>query len=672
MFSQDSSTFETLRQHRWNILPLGLCLLASLLTALVAVPAEAQLGALCPDATHSGADYSGQDLQDRNFSNQDLAGANFTGADLQGATFAGADLQGADFTAANLGLSPSNQRPASFSRANLDGACFNQSLMVRTDFQFASLNCSVFASTDLTTVIFGPVIKAAAPGGECRTTFTGSVLGCEFVPQWKDLNLNRATVQGCADDLQGADLSGGWLQGVVFSGVDLQDTRFDGADLKGAFFLGAKLHRTVFTGADLRRAQLSRADASEALFDGQARLSGAHLSGIKLQGADLTNAVLQAADGLPAADLSLAYMPDAVLTDAKLTGVNLSHSSFYGTLARADNATMEQVDLSNANLGSVDLTQGRLAGAKLDAANLANAVLVGADLQPTTGGVAASLVSANLQGTDFSGAKLGSANLSNAAVALEDGVSLFPAPSGLAADLDRRWLTAEVADAFTQAGQGLLPCSNPQVQVDRLGREWQIWLTSAVGPTGARYKKFLLELTSGAIAVSGISSVTAPEALFDLTSAYAGSLDDQLLASGLLQDFEDESYSLPPCTNPYVRVLVEGSRWEIKETLTSATVAGLGYTGYRLVGGASEIRVYGSEITVVRPDGTGSLTIAPLPVRPTGLTASALSDSTTCPNQQSYGANVASGVSWEDMMTAVQPPSPPSCIPSPTTWCPNV
>ncbi|MCB1057389.1 MAG: pentapeptide repeat-containing protein [Acidobacteria bacterium] len=628
---------------------------------------------LCPGVTHAGPDHSGQDLKGHNFADQDLRGANFTGAQLQGAVFSGAKLEGADFTLTQLGAASVSERATSFSRAGLKDACFQNAQILRTDFQFADLECTSFTNTDLSTAVFGPILKAADPTGPCRTSFVGSTLGCEFIPQWKDLDLSQANLQNCSDRLQGIDLSDGSLARVVFSGLDLQDTRFERAKLTGAYFLNSNLHRAVFSGADLRLAQLSRSNASEAVFDNQTLLSGAHLSGVDLQGANLNSAVLQAADGFPAADLSLAFMPDAVLTDAKLTGVNFSQGSFYGSLAKADNATLEQADFTNANLGSLDLTQGRLAGAKLDAANLVNAVLTGADLRPTTGGIGASLVSANLQGANFEGAKLGSANLANAAVALDEGVPLFQAATSISADLDRRELSAEVVQAFAAGGRQLVSCTNPQVQVDSPGIEWQIWLTSAVGPgdgQAPKFSKFLLKKSGATIEVKGLLSTTTPTLLFTVAAAYVDSLDDGLLASGLLAEFGAADYRLPGCSNPWITVDAPGSRWRLRETLDAATVTGLGYTGYSLIVEGDAIQVYGSEITVIRPDGNGSLSIVPVPVKPTVLSADAFNDSTTCPNQHSYGANVASGTSWKEMMTAVKPPSPPSCIPSPTRWCP--
>jgi hypothetical protein len=337
---------------------------------------------------------------------------------------------------------------------------------------------------------------------------------------------------------------------------------------------------------------------------------------------------------------------------------------------------MQQIDFSNANLGSLNLSQGRLRGAKLDATDLVNAVFVGADLTATPDMIASSLVQANLQGADFTATKLGGANLSNAAVSLADGVVLFSSPAALAPDLDRRELSAEVVGAFSQSGTHLVDCSDPAVIVDQTDSRWQIWLGISVGPSGARFEKFSLTVSPGVgqpIQVSGLSSA-APRPLFTADRAFAATLDKKRLASGLIAAFRSHSYPLPPCLNPSIDVVQPGKRWTVGESLSVITVAGLGYTGFNLVvegptPATQKIQTYGSEVTIIRRDEGGSLTLVPIPLVPTKLTESAFDNNTTCPNQKSYGANKASGATWQQMMTAVHPPAPPACIPSPTHWC---
>jgi len=631
-------------------------------------PASAGTAA-CPNVNHSGQNFAGQDLKGRNFSNQNLTNANFAGAQLQGATFTGATLTGVDFSSAQLGAVATGQPSTSFSRAILTNACFTGALVNAADFQFANLACTVFDLTDLSQAVFGPIILHSGPAAGCRTSFVSATMNCEFIPQWKNLLMTRALVQACYERLQNVDFTDARMEGVVFSGINLNGTRWTNAQLAGAYFLNSKLKNAVLSGADLRRAQLSQADATGAKIDNQARLSGAHLSGATLKGADLTGAILQAADGYPSADLSLVFMPDAILTDTKLTGVNMSHANFYGALAKADNATMQQIDMSNANLGGLNLSQGRLRGAKLDAVDLVDANLTGADLTPTADQISSSLVQSNLQGANFTGAKLGGANLSNAAVAFAQGVMLFKAPASLAGDLDRRELSAEVIGAFTSSGQHLIECNDPAVFLDVAGTKWQIWLSSSVGPNGARFQKFSLTLSSGKIKVAGLSSTAAPVQLFDADKVFVDTLDKKLMASALLAQFRSQSYPLPGCINPMISVKTAGSLWNISETLSMITVAGIGYTGFNLAVEEGAIQAYGSEVTIIRRDEGGSLTLVPVPIRATTIAAENLDNLTTCPNQRSYGANVASGATWKQMMTAVAPPPPPACIPSLYTFC---
>ncbi|HEY6873134.1 MAG TPA: pentapeptide repeat-containing protein [Geobacteraceae bacterium] len=655
------------------------CPVVAALTVILSAVAggAASASEICPGALHTGPDYSNQDLHDRNFSNQNLAGANFTGANLKGAVFKGAVLNGADFSLAQFGPSPASPFTTSFTQANLENACFAGANISTAEFQFANIPCAVFDSTDISNARFGPAIKAAATSGPCRTSFQNAIMNCEFIPQWKDLAMNSSQVQGCADSVSDRDFSDSRMSRVVFSGLNLKNTKWTGAQLQGAYFINANLENAVFTGANLKQSQFSQAKAKNARFDSQAQLSGAHLSGIDLTGADLTSAVLQGADGLPAADLSLAFMPNAVLTSAEMSGVNMSHANFYGGSAKADGATLQQVDWTNANLGGTNLSQGKMKGARLDAANLVNANLAGADLTPVSGYLASSLVRANLQGADFSGAKLVGANLSSAAVALDNGVLLFAGgdAQGLTPDLDKKLLTAEVATLFSGHGYELPACENPRIVVLLPGGRWQILLNSMIGP--GRYRQFALTKTAtgNRINVTGISTEqgmqTGDPVLFTVSGDYADMLDRQLPPSALLNDFAGNGYSLPPCSNPYVTVNRVGQQWSVKRIATSVNSAGLGYSAFTLMKNEPAIKCYGSEILVIQEDSQGQLSLALFAVQKTMLSADNFDDNTTCPNQRSYKANKDAGATWEEMMTAVTPPRPPTCIPSPFKWCGN-
>lgn len=644
---------------------LSIIMVVLVMLATLVPPAGAVEG--CAGANHKGPDYAGQDLTDHNFSNQQLAGANFSGAKLNGAVFDGANLTGADFSLASLGQSTESGRTASFTSATLDQACFKGAELGAVNLQFSSLTCTVFDGTNLSSARFGPVIKAASPDGSCRTSFRNATMSCEFIPQWRDLAMESAQIQLCSGKLAGHDFSNAQMSRVIFSGLDLSDTTWRSADLKGAFFINATLDDAILSGANLRQAQLSQASAKRATIDLQADLSGAHLSGIDLSGANLDSAILQGADGLAAADLSVAFLRNASFSGAVLTGVNMSHSNFYGSEARADGASLQQVNWTYANLATVDLTgQGSMRGARLDGANLINAKLVGRDLSPASSSQTTSLIKANLQGTDFEGAQLYGANLANAAIGLGDGVPLFAVDSSaiLVNDLDARQLSAEVVEAFTGHGQPLPACENPRVIVLSEGRSWQINTRRPVGD--ARYNNFDLAYASGTIEVTGYPGA---EKLFSVSDTFAKTLDRELTASELLATFAENGVALPPCTNPQITVTSAGTSWKIDRETTSASQVGLGYSAFRLSVEDSEIQVAGNRILVVQEDGQGQLSVAEFDVHETVIGPENLDDDTVCPNQKSYKANVEAGIPWKAMMTAPNPPAPPDCIPSPTRWC---
>lgn len=649
------------------------CLILGLL-ALFCQLARAQETCPTSPSNASGKSFEGQELRSKNFSHQDLTNANFRNATLTASVFIHANLTGADFSGATFN---GGQLPSDFSFANLDRACFiGAKFNGNTYFTYATLTCADFSKTDILTgnhAIFGELLEFDS--AQCRPAFRSTKMNCEFVDQWKDLDLTDATIQACHEHLEGRDFSNALMSEVVFSGVNLNDTKWNGAHLRGSFFIRAYLEKAEFDGADLRQAHLTQAHAKGAKLRSQARLSGAFLSGIELIGADLTSAVLAAADGLQPADLTFAYMPNAVLTDAQMTGVNLSHAEFYGAGGKADKATMHQVNFANANLGGVNLAQGHLVGARFDGAVLVNANLRGAFLHTTSTSIPASLARANLQGADLTDAKLQGANLSNAAVALDQGVPLFGLETDLTGDLNERWLTAEVADGFADKGYTLLTCSDPAVHVLTLKKTWEIWLEKPVGEGGKQpYKRFLVSSQTGGVAVSGIDADAESDTreLFTVPGDFSGELDGKNLPRAILQAFRNNDYPLPPCKNPVISVTEAGAKWKLVETLRSVTSAGLGYTGYSLVTGTGKVGVYGSQITVVRPDEHGRLTLVPVAVRKTGISASSFDDTTTMPNQESYGANKKEGATWEQMMTAATPPAPPRCIPSPYQWCPPV
>jgi len=466
-----------------------------------------------------GTDDAGKDLRDTNFSGARLTGADFAGARLDGTSFKGADLTGADFSGAHLGVS-GRSRGASLTLANLTGACFQGALLDQTEFEFADLTCAAFTQTSIRNAVFGPRIRAADPAGPCRTSFAGTEMNCEFMSQWRDLDLTLARLGACKN-LGYKDFSGAHMNGVDFRGLRTLYSRWRGAQLRGTDFSGAALSSaaggTDLFGADLSQARLvnaqldyanlnqvklTGADASGASLIG-ARLGGAAMSGIKLAGADLSGAMLSGRPGpdtgdpfLPPADLSFAYMPDAVLTGARLARVDLSRADLVG--ARADNADMLGINLNAANLLGVNLASARLVGARLDSSVLISANLAGADA------AAVFLANTCLQGADLTDAQLAGANLTSTAIALQDGVPLFQLAAGLAADLDRRRLSAALDAAFAANNYPLPSCPHPAITVVAAGAEWELAAPFATpGSNALRYTGYTLLAKTGTIVVYG-------------------------------------------------------------------------------------------------------------------------------------------------------------------------
>ncbi|MEO1411698.1 MAG: pentapeptide repeat-containing protein [Bacteroidota bacterium] len=149
----------------------------------------------CPYCDIAGADYSGRDLSNANFSHANLQGANFRGAILRGTIFTDANLVDADFTDAKLG--DSRNGPTLFISADLEDSNFEATYVGRSDFQYADLTCANFSNTDLSQSVFGPRLYFET-AGDCRPNFSNSILNCDFVEYWEQLDLEGATLPDCA------------------------------------------------------------------------------------------------------------------------------------------------------------------------------------------------------------------------------------------------------------------------------------------------------------------------------------------------------------------------------------------------------------------------------------------------------------------------------------------
>ncbi len=333
----------------------------------------------CPPRPSSqpGPNYSVQTLDRPNFSHQDLTNANFKSAHLSGANFVGANLTGADFSFATIDT-PDPAIPSDFSFANLTSACFiGATIGNPTYFTYATLTCADFSQTNLNdnnNAIFGESLTIAKdPGNDpnklsCRTAFRAATMNCEFIDDWRWLDLSSADIDhrtdigACLTLLKGKDFSEAKMANVNFSdpdpnkATDLGNTKWNSADLTGATFTGSKLDGADFTGATLTAAVLDYIQAKGTIF------TGAHLM------ADQVN-------GKVGAHLDFAYLEDVRFDGADLSYAYFAYATLTGPNVTLSKATLTGSDWQNANLSGIDLTGLTAYGANLTGANLANTTL---------------------------------------------------------------------------------------------------------------------------------------------------------------------------------------------------------------------------------------------------------------------------------------------------------
>jgi uncharacterized protein YjbI with pentapeptide repeats len=391
--------------------------------------AHAQTQAPCPNLPSSppGLDFSNKDLSGMNFSGRDLRMANFSGSTLKGTVFIGADLSGANFSGADV--LPSDRedlRPTDFTGARLSNACFAaMSFKGRSYFTYADISCADFSRNNLSSglAIFGPSPLKIDAASACKPSFRGTVMHCEFVPDWPRLDLGAgsgsagADLSACAKDLAGLRLDGAMLDGVNLSGAVLDGVSLAGASLKEARLDNASLQCSAQQCVDLH----------------DANLQGASLVAANLSGANLHQAVLTGEAGKPAANLSFAHLRNVNLSNAQLTGANFSNANFYGTnpgqcdvggannngftkgCASAYGATMTGTLFTNAYLYGVDFAASAITGANFEGAVLVGAYFGAATIGTSSNNVRTSFNGAWLQGTNLDrAASLRDADLSNA------------------------------------------------------------------------------------------------------------------------------------------------------------------------------------------------------------------------------------------------------------------
>ena len=395
-------------------------LLITTIVAAACADASAQSLA-CPKrpSSASGRSFQNQNLALVNFSRIDLTNANFRGATLKGVSFIRANLTGADFSGATFVDTGNPGRSSDFSFAQLDSACFiGAKFQAPTYFTYATLTSADFSQTDLSNgnAIFGdqPLrFDATAP---LRLSFRSTIMNCEFVAKWNQLDLTGASIGACRDQLKpGHDFSGARMAGVVFDGLNLANSKWAGAVLTGASFQGATLDfATGLAGVNggqtegrLARAQFNRASLKNVDFS-YAQLYGADFTQANLENANLQGAKLltdpdAASPILAKANLTGAHLKNVNLANADLTDAVLTSASIYGSGLTTPPATCS-TDISSCTPTGATCSCATLSGANLTRTNFANAYLYGVDFTQNT----------VINETDFTGAILISANFSDA------------------------------------------------------------------------------------------------------------------------------------------------------------------------------------------------------------------------------------------------------------------
>ncbi len=394
-----------------------------LASALLFTGAAGAQNLTCPSGP-TGKDFHGQTIVRANFAYQDLTNANFSGATLVAPFFAFANLTGANFqNAVLLNDTSSSNLVADFSFAVLNTACFiGAQFNGPTYLTNADLTCADFSRTDLTNgnAIFGESPLAFDRSRtECRTAFRSSVMNCEFLNDWPLLDLSRANIRGCANQLAGRDFSDAKMPDVDLSGVQLDNAKFVRADLSRAI---------------LNRASLQNADLSYAKLFG-AQLNNANLTGASLYAAFLAND--QGGNITNSAAVRQAHLKNVNLSGAHLSGVDFTYSNFYGDnptqtgacktvlsrnqcnqagsenyqgftchCAAAHAAIMTETKFDNAYLYGVDFTDAKGEAVDFHQAVLTGSNFSGAVLSANPQGVAASFSRAFLQGVNLAGTQL--------------------------------------------------------------------------------------------------------------------------------------------------------------------------------------------------------------------------------------------------------------------------
>ncbi len=617
-------------------------------------------GTVFAHADLTGADFSKCDLNGVDFSGATLTNATFTGATMKGtilvgavlsnATLSGVDLSSAVFSAGTV-LKGTQLIGACLDGANLTsidltGANLTSASLLNTNFTSATLFSTNFSKTDVTTCIFSNPSAFARDATIPATSFEQATLNLSTIAlDWSYLDLTGATIVGLTSS---TDLTALNARHLVFKNLDLGDmvackAVFDNADLSGATLTGidltdASLVATTLYGALLANATLTRADFTSAQLGAKQTLFTLPSSvATSLDTGTLSASVLQAftAAGVPLSANALLTVripgQDWLLKDDQNSALyNLvaqgNAITVYGYNKTTDaaavltHAYMPDAVFTDANLYACHLSNVQWYGssAKGDNADFESVDFSGANLSANTAG-GMNLKQARMFGASFSNAILVNADLSGASL-------------GASAQ----------NQTVSFAGASLQGTNLAQAKLD-----------------GADFTNAAVSVDAGVPLFS----------LNNLAGAFFTDLDNETLSTDLTTAFQNAGYTL--LAGSTVIAVTTGTAWRIEnggETAPDSSV-GSAYATFELSKTQSGgLQIYGSSLWITSIGNDGHLSTLQVPFAATGLTEAEMTPVKDFPNGQPPSA-YPDRFTWEQMMTAKNPPSPPACVPSPFNWC---
>ncbi len=603
----------------------------------------------------TGVYLAGQDLRTIAFMETDVSFADLSGTRLDNANFNGATANGTIFDQANLsgwianGLTFSN---CSFVKANLQYAKLSQSVLRGCTLNLAQFNAPGATQTNFTNLQQADFTNASLVGCQLgnalvnSATFNGATL----------INTDFSSARGVEDHL---DFRGAILIGANLTGHDLTqcqinaDTNFMSAILKGCNFTGHDLTDVVFARAKMANTKLDNTTLNGAQM-AFADLSFASISGgVSMIGANLSNAILEAAQ-LPGAQLgakkTMASLPltdgptldqSQVPADMHQPPLNVSNNAIVKVVQPGnrwtvtDGTTVYQVN----NNGTLLLVQ--TTSAISNAAVLSNAYMPNANFKQ------ANLYAVEMSGAHWYGgsanaqsADLGLANLSNANLS---GMTFTQAQmQGASFDFSKLIGTQFIGTVLDPSAD-LKPTS--------------FAFSSLQSTLFSQTNLFSANLTDAAFALpNGVP-------LFSVDPSLVATLNSKQVSVALQNAFTAAVYPLISAAT--IAVTTPGSQWTICN-IDSTNNSQTGYGNFVLLlvndqNGLSYIQVYGAApLLILEVNAKGQQVQIPMDFGPTGLTLEQMNDSTTCPSGMKLKL-LHNHLSYNDLMTAALPPSPPIC-----------